>query len=260
MIAALANIYPFAPGEVVGPHASQSVMTVVCLRGVGILDLPSGSCPLATGDVLRLELGTPRRYRADARDPFVLIGVHATAQPGLPVHAAALPLPYGGEAAGLRRHDASGHLRAAAERLCAVFAERPSAGRGALLAAQLAVLDAEWERLAEAPVPDGRLGAVASWLRLSFNRPITRAEMARRAGLAESTFAAAFRATYGVPPLRYLNDLRLERARDLLASSGASIEEVAAACGFNDLPWFSRNFRRRYGMTPSAWRRERRRL
>lgn len=260
MRTSLANVYPFAPEEVVGPHASQSVMTIVCLRGTGVLDLPAGTCPLAAGDALRLEPGTPRRYRAHPRDPFALIGVHATAEPGLPVHAARLPWAVGVEALGLRRHDARGHLRAAAERLCAVFAERPSAGRDALLAAQLAVLDAEWERLAEAPVPDGRLGAVASWLRLSLARPITRAEMARRAGVAESTFAAAFRATYGVPPLRYLNDLRLERARDLLGSSRATVEEVSVTCGFSDLPWFSRSFRRRYGMTPSAWRRERRRL
>jgi len=51
--------------------------------------------------------------------------------------------------------------------------------------------------------------------------------------------------------------LRLERSRDLLRSPGEAISTIAAiahAAGFNNLSYFNRTFRRRYGMTPSDFR------
>lgn len=51
--------------------------------------------------------------------------------------------------------------------------------------------------------------------------------------------------------------LRLERSRHLLRGAGhalATIASVAHACGFNDLSYFNRTFRRRYGVTPSDFR------
>lgn len=48
--------------------------------------------------------------------------------------------------------------------------------------------------------------------------------------------------------------LRLERSRQLLRSGHATIASVAHACGFNDLSYFNRTFRRRYGITPSDLR------
>jgi AraC-like DNA-binding protein len=52
-----------------------------------------------------------------------------------------------------------------------------------------------------------------------------------------------------------LNELRLRKAADLLACGGnPRISEVAFACGFNDLSYFNRCFRRRFGLTPTAAR------
>ena len=52
-----------------------------------------------------------------------------------------------------------------------------------------------------------------------------------------------------------LNELRLRKAAGLLAQAGARrISDVAFECGFNDLSYFNRCFRRRFGLTPSAAR------
>ena len=52
-----------------------------------------------------------------------------------------------------------------------------------------------------------------------------------------------------------LLELRLRRAADLLAHAGERrISDVAFACGFNDLCYFNRCFRRRFGLTPTAAR------
>jgi AraC-like DNA-binding protein len=53
--------------------------------------------------------------------------------------------------------------------------------------------------------------------------------------------------------------LRLERSRQLLRSPARAISTIASiahACGFNDLSYFNRTFRRRYGLTPSEFRNE----
>ena len=52
-----------------------------------------------------------------------------------------------------------------------------------------------------------------------------------------------------------LNELRLRKAAGLLAQAGERrISDIAFECGFNDLSYFNRCFRRRFGLTPSAAR------
>jgi AraC-like DNA-binding protein len=51
-----------------------------------------------------------------------------------------------------------------------------------------------------------------------------------------------------------LNELRLRKAAELLARGGRRVSDIAFACGFNDLSYFNRCFRRRFGLTPTAAR------
>ena len=79
-------------------------------------------------------------------------------------------------------------------------------------------------------------------------------ELARLAGAADRfQLARAFRRAYGEAPHAYLVQIRLSRARGLLAA-GEQPAEVAAACGFADQSHFGRWFRRAYGMTPARYR------
>jgi AraC-like DNA-binding protein len=79
--------------------------------------------------------------------------------------------------------------------------------------------------------------------------------LARAAGAADRfQLARAFRAEYGTAPHAYLVQIRLVRARRLLAA-GEAPAVVAAACGFADQSHLGRWFRRAYGLTPGAYRR-----
>jgi AraC-like DNA-binding protein len=78
--------------------------------------------------------------------------------------------------------------------------------------------------------------------------------LARAAGAADRfQLARAFRAAYGAAPHAYLVQIRLLRARRLLAA-GEQPATVAASCGFADQSHLGRWFRRAYGMTPGAYR------
>jgi len=57
-----------------------------------------------------------------------------------------------------------------------------------------------------------------------------------------------------MPPIRYLRQLRMERAKDLLESSFLSVKEIAFRVGLNDESHFVRDFKSTYGYSPALYR------
>ncbi|MDT3719525.1 AraC family transcriptional regulator [Pseudomonas oryzihabitans] len=78
-------------------------------------------------------------------------------------------------------------------------------------------------------------------------------ELAQACGVDRFRLTRAFKAAFGLAPHAYLVQLRLSRARRLLAD-GLSPAETAAALGFADQSHLGRWFRRAYGLTPAAYR------
>lgn len=84
---------------------------------------------------------------------------------------------------------------------------------------------------------------------------ISLVDIARAINRSPSHFARQFRNEIGVPPHRYLVNLRIERAQLLLERSRTSIAEIAFECGFSHQEHLTRFFQRRLGTTPAAYRR-----
>jgi len=80
--------------------------------------------------------------------------------------------------------------------------------------------------------------------------------LARQVGLSRSTFAARFSTEVGMSPLAYLERWRLDLAASLLRSQRMGLEEVADRVGYASAPSFVRAFRRRFAVTPGAYRRQ----
>ena len=87
-----------------------------------------------------------------------------------------------------------------------------------------------------------------------FVRDLNMKLLARDIGLSYSGFCHTFTEHTGLSPHRYLLELRLIRARSLLAETELSIKEISAQTGFKDELYFSRVFRRKLNLTPSKWR------
>jgi AraC family transcriptional regulator len=78
--------------------------------------------------------------------------------------------------------------------------------------------------------------------------------LSAEAGLNATHFSRAFKQSFGVPPHRHLVRRRLERARDLLASTNLSILQVALEVGYGSHSHFTTAFRKSTGLTPREFR------
>jgi AraC family transcriptional regulator len=95
---------------------------------------------------------------------------------------------------------------------------------------------------------------VASFMQTHLDQSLTVAAVARHFAISEVTLRRRFREVFGVSPKQYLLELRLNQAQHLLSTTNLSMQEIALRMGFFDLAHFSSTFRKRYGLSPSAWR------
>jgi AraC family transcriptional regulator len=88
-----------------------------------------------------------------------------------------------------------------------------------------------------------------------FRAQLTVTELASECRVHPAHFARAFRRCYRCSPSEYLRRLRVEAARHLLETSSESIAIIASNCGFSDQSHLTKLFHRKFGVTPSAYRR-----
>jgi len=80
------------------------------------------------------------------------------------------------------------------------------------------------------------------------------ATLAELAGLSQSHYSRAFKASTGLAPYQWQLQARVARAKELLLNTNRCLEHVAEATGFADAVHFGRTFRKLTGATPAAWR------
>lgn len=115
----------------------------------------------------------------------------------------------------------------------------------------------------DAPSTARTQGGLAGWqcTRISafiyqhLGSPIRTTQLAAALGLSVSHFSHAFKQSFGVTPLVFIAQRRIESARQAMLDSSLSLTEIAHSHGFCDQSHFSRTFRRETGVTPLAWRR-----
>ncbi len=102
-----------------------------------------------------------------------------------------------------------------------------------------------------------QLRRVVEYLDAHLPQRVDLAHLAEMAGLSQSHFSRAFKASTGMAPYRWQLDARIRRAQALLINTSSSLDQVAEATGFADAVHLGRTFRRLTGATPAAWRNDR---
>lgn len=104
------------------------------------------------------------------------------------------------------------------------------------------------------PQEVARILDLMQFIRENHTRKLTVRVLAKRAAMSPSHFAHQFSRIAHSSPMKYVREVRLERARLLLSGEGARPTEVAQTVGFESAAHFSREFKRRYGTPPSRYR------
>lgn len=102
---------------------------------------------------------------------------------------------------------------------------------------------------------DPRIAQVMAHIARHVQEPLDIQELCGVAGLSASSFKRLFVEEIGQTPREYVNEQKIEKARELLAQ-GAGVTETAMALGFSGSDYFSVVFRRHTALTPTAWQRQ----
>lgn len=81
--------------------------------------------------------------------------------------------------------------------------------------------------------------------------PVSLSDLAYLSGRSLSTFKREFQGIYNEPTFQWIRNRRLEKAKELLVSSGLSVTDVCFATGFENVAHFSKSFKKKYGVPPS---------
>ena len=245
------------------PHAAQhgrsrrggagQAIVIACTDGIGWCELAGRRHRIKPQQVLVIPPGTPHRYQADGDQPWSIWWLHVQgtdldgllAATGLTVDAPIgwLEDPHQAWALlqsacdDLARDETAGSLTAAA-------------GAAWHLLAQLAA-DRSGRSPEREPVARAR-----AHLRAHLDLPVSVPALARLVGLSPSHFSARFRTVTGFSVLEYVKRLRMARSRQLLITTEHSIAEIAAAMGYSDPFYFSRQFREVSGQSPRQFRQQ----
>jgi AraC-like DNA-binding protein len=120
------------------------------------------------------------------------------------------------------------------------------------------VLDRLMDASAQSSVDErrSRMQLAMRFMREHLDEALQRDEVARRVGFSPSHFTQLLKRFYGGSFSTLLTRLRLEKAVELLRGSSLNLQSIAVACGFQEQAYFTRVFRKRFGVPPGVWRRQ----
>jgi transcriptional regulator GlxA family with amidase domain len=114
-------------------------------------------------------------------------------------------------------------------------------------------------QLAAQMIPVGALDRLPEWIFDRLHEDLGVESLAARCAMSPRNFARVFTRVTGQTPAKFVERARIERARQLLEDSDASLHEVADRCGFGNAERMRRTFQRHLGVVPHDYRRRFRR-
>ena len=238
------------------PRGSGDWLLIVTRGGAGRVRVNGRDVRLAAGDAVLFAPGAPQDYATDeATGHWHLSWAHFRPRP----HWRAW-LPWPEIAPGVGRLSLTGPVEmavhAALDRM--LLASRlGGAGRDDLAMNALEeILIWTFRLTSDEPLAgiDARIQRAAHYLAAHPDRPFQLEKLAAHCGLSPSRLSHLFRAELGTTPQRFSEKLRLDIARQLLARTNLSVDEIAQEVGFADAFYFSRRFRQAFGRAPSEKR------
>ena len=98
---------------------------------------------------------------------------------------------------------------------------------------------------------------VKSYVKNNISKKITLADLSWNLHCSTVTLTEHFKREFGITIMQYVTEKKMSLAERMLADPTNTVNDVAEACGFTDVEYFSRCFKGYHGMSPVAWRKQR---
>ncbi len=100
---------------------------------------------------------------------------------------------------------------------------------------------------------DALLEQMLEYIEKNISEPLTVEEICQKFSLSRSSLQLLFRENLNQTPKKYISDLKLERARQMICESKYTFSEIALMLGFTSIHYFSKAFTQKYHMSPSEY-------
>jgi len=98
------------------------------------------------------------------------------------------------------------------------------------------------------------IGPAICFIQNNYNTPITLDDLAHQVNYSKYYFTKVFKRETGMSPFDYITSFRLEKAKELLTTTSATITEICLQCGFQNSSHFATVFKRSTGLCPTNYR------
>jgi len=235
-----------------GRRRGQTPFTVLqyTISGSGRLRYENRNYRVGAGDTLLVLVPHNHRYWLEKGERWEYFWISMNGEEALRIHrlilAAAGPI--------LRLQQATiDHLADCSLRLIR-DAKTPAAASALAYEAAMALYDDVFGSHAFA-ADRSAMQVVIDYIDANLDKPLPVSELAKASGLSRAHFSRVFAESEGVPPAEFVLQQRMQRAAKLLTKAAfIPVKEVAIMSGFDDANYFSKVFRRIYGINPTEFR------
>ncbi|MDD3409901.1 MAG: AraC family transcriptional regulator [Eubacteriales bacterium] len=99
-----------------------------------------------------------------------------------------------------------------------------------------------------------KLNEITEWIRINLTKPLTVQSIAAKFGYSADYLSSMFRRHMDVNIVKYIRNMRINRAKELLLNTQKQVQEIACEIGYTDEKYFMRQFKAVENMTPSDFR------
>ncbi|GAO29466.1 AraC family transcriptional regulator [Geofilum rubicundum] len=235
-------------------YGSDEFILIYCVDGRGIIEVPTKQMALYPNSFCIIPPGTPHKYQTSVTDPWSIYWLHFK---GGMAAAFFERFSHDGEAvlsdvlfdqkrlelfegildvleAGFARHHLE-YVSLNLWQLLSSFLYQTLFGGGGV-------------------AQDDPVSLAVEWMKRDLGIELSVTELAARVNCSPSHFYALFKKQMGYSPLKYFNQLRIQKSCHLLSFSDLTVKEISAQTGFDDPFYFSRLFKNVMGLSPTQYR------
>jgi AraC-like DNA-binding protein len=249
--------FPHAAGHVRARATGiDQAIFIYCAHGAGWCEIGGRRHAVKSGELLGIPPGTPHAYGADVEHPWSIYWLHARGGL-LPAFLRALEIraeqPVISIGDGTQAESLFEEVLTVVEH--GYTMEHLIQASHTLAHLLVAFIREHRNAPREHPGARPRIATAVALMKQRLHEPLTLDALAASAHLSRSHFVELFKQQVGYAPIDYFIRLRMQRACQLLDTTGMSVKAIAATLGYDDQLYFSRVFRRVNHLTPRDYRR-----